>query len=274
MPAVPSPASCHLEGGSRAALLSSNSALRRYLRHPEMAAASRWSRALPSTSGHKAPAALRTRTLVQRLAELRAARLWPGPVAAAGACSPAGRCLVSGPRLWPPGQEGRDHPLATAQSHGAPATAPIDALVTRDPSWRPPPPLQSQEKSAITLGAAEDDVLLPRCSWVRKSLPSFPLLPGLFCFFLFGLVSVLDKICLWTQGFLFIPGVAGKPQPSFCWKFTLSPAVPLVKRPFLRASPGAPLQTRGQPLPRFLSGGAEISKPGARPRQTRPACAF
>lgn len=101
---------------------------------------------------------------------------------------------MSGPRLWPPGQEGRDHPSATAQSHGAPATAPIDALVARDPSWRPPPPLQSQEKSAITLGAAEDDVLIPRCSWVRKSLPSFPLLPGLFCFFLFGLVSVLDLI--------------------------------------------------------------------------------
>ena len=130
---------------------------------------------------------------------------------------------MSGPRLWPPGQEVRDHPSAATQSHGAPATAPIDALVTRDPSWRPPPPLQSQEKSAITLGAAEHDVLIPRCSWVRKSLPSFPLLPGLFCFFLFGLVSVLDFMKrLWTQGFLFVPGVTGKPQPSFCWKHRLS----------------------------------------------------
>lgn len=104
-PGPDSPAAPFLEGGSRGAVLG--------LLCP-------W-RCLPVPRGRPGPhrvgqppvSAPADQHPVQRLPELRAEHLWPGPAGAAGA---------GGPPLWPPGRGGRDHfPCRRpSEPHGAP----------------------------------------------------------------------------------------------------------------------------------------------------------
>lgn len=157
LPAVPSPASRHLGRGSRVALLTLNSVLRRYLPTSrdgcgltleQGTAGALGALGTPPGPVPTQPAALPTSTPVHRLPGAWVPHPWPGP------CSPAGRCPGSGPPLWPPGREGSVTWAAPPQSRWVPRSPGTFPGGLRCHCW-------SQEKSVITLGAAEDHVLVP-----------------------------------------------------------------------------------------------------------------